>query len=78
MIQFRGGFISRQTGDGYEKPETECQESQESRKSGGCTRRWKVENYRFPMWFMNRGSYSFWFRANSRLKCVGRRFRCES
>ena len=41
----------RQTGDGCEKQETIIQksgESQESRKSGG-TRKWKVENYRFPM-----------------------------
>ena len=52
MIRFCGGFISGQTGDGYKKPETESQESQESQKSGG-TRRWKVENYCFPMWFMN-------------------------
>ena len=67
MIQFRGGFISGQTRDGCEKPETEIQESgesQESRKSG-CTRRWKVENYRFPMWFVNQGPCSFGFRANS-------------
>ena len=35
MVQFRGGFVSGQTGDGCEKPETENPESQESRKSGG-------------------------------------------
>ena len=67
MIQFRGGFISGQTGDKKQKPETEIQESeesQESRKSGG-TRKWKVEKYRFPMLFVNRGPYRFWFRANS-------------
>ena len=67
MIQFRGGFISGQTGDGCEKPETKIQESgesQESRKSGG-TRKWKVKNYRFPMWFVNQGPCSSWFRANS-------------
>ena len=63
MIQFRGGFISGQTGDGCEKPETKIQESgesQESRKSGG-TRKWKVKNYRFPMWFVNQGPCSSWF-----------------
>ena len=35
MVQFRGGFVSGQTGDGCEKPEIESPESQESRKSGG-------------------------------------------
>ena len=67
MIQFRGGFISAQTGDGCEKPETKSQESsesQESRKSGG-TRKWKVEKYCFPMWFVNRGPCGSWFRGNS-------------
>ena len=33
MIQFCGGFISRQTEDGCEKPETEIQESGESQES---------------------------------------------
>ena len=32
MVQFRGGFVSGQTGDGCEKPETESPESQENRK----------------------------------------------
>ena len=64
MVQFRGGFISGQTGHGCEKPETEDPESQGSRKSGG-TRKWKVKNYHFPMWFVNRGQCIFWFRANS-------------
>ena len=32
MVQFRGGFISGQTGDGCDKPETESPESQESQK----------------------------------------------
>ena len=66
MVQFRGGFISGQTGDKKEKPETEIQESEEipeNRKSGG-TGKWKVEKYRFPMWFVNRGPCGFWFRAN--------------
>ena len=27
--------------------------------------------YRFLMWFVNKGPYSFWFRASSSLKCVG-------
>ena len=38
MVQFRGGFISGQTGDKKSKPEIENQESGESpeiRKSGG-------------------------------------------
>ena len=64
MVQFCGGFVSRQTGDGCEIPETESPESVESRKSGG-TRKWKVENYHFSMWFVNRGPCSFWFQANS-------------
>ena len=64
MVKFRGGFISGQTGDGCEKPETKSPESQENRKSGG-TRKWKVKNYHFPMWFVNRGPCSFWFRANN-------------
>ena len=64
MVQFRGGFISRQTGDGCEKPETKSPESQENRKSGG-TRKWKAGKYHFPMWFVNQGPCSFWFRANS-------------
>ena len=33
MVQFRGGFISGQTGDRSEKPETEIQESGESQES---------------------------------------------
>ena len=41
-IQFRGGFISRQTGDMCKKPETEGRESRESRKNGG-TRKWKIK-----------------------------------
>ena len=54
MVQFRGGFISGQTGDNRWKPEIEIQvkESQEIRKSGG-TGKWKVEKYRFPIWFVN-------------------------
>ena len=64
MVQFRGGFISGQTGNGYEKPETMNLESQENRKRGG-TRKRKVEKYQFPMWFMSRGPCSFWFQANS-------------
>ena len=59
MVQFRGGFVSGQTGDGCEKPETESPESQESRKNGG-TRKWKVENYHIPMWVVNRGPCGFW------------------
>ena len=50
MVQLRTGFISGQTGDGCEKPESESPESQENRKSGG-TRKWKVKKYHFPMWF---------------------------
>ena len=66
MVQFRGGFISGQTGDNREKQEIEIQEkeSQEIRESGG-TGKWKVEKYRFPMWFVNQGPCSFWFRASS-------------
>ena len=66
MVQFRGGFISGQTGDKRKKPEIEIQEieSQEIRKSGG-TGKWKVEKYRFPMWFVDRGPISYWFRASS-------------
>ena len=26
---------------------------------------WKVEKYRFPMWFVTVGPCSFWFRASS-------------
>ena len=26
---------------------------------------WKVEKYRFPMWFVKVGPCSFWFRASS-------------
>ena len=33
MVQFRGGLISGQTGDGCEKPETKIQESGESQES---------------------------------------------
>ena len=64
MVQFRGGFISGQTGDGCKKPEAESQESQENRKDG-ATRKKQVENYCFPMWFVNRGPCSVWFRASS-------------
>ena len=39
-------------------------ESPEIRKSGG-NRMWKVEKYRFPMWFVKVGPCSFWFRASS-------------
>ena len=39
-------------------------ESPEIRKSGG-NRIWKVEKYRFPMWFVKVGPCSFWFRASS-------------
>ena len=49
MIQFCSGFISGQTGDGCEKPETEIQESgesQESRNSGGEDE--KSKNIAFP------------------------------
>ena len=45
VIRFRGGFISRQTGDKKKKPETEnggCPEIPEIRKSGG-NRKWKVK-----------------------------------
>ena len=35
MVQFRGGFVSGQIGDGCEKSETESPESQECQKSGG-------------------------------------------
>ena len=67
VFQFCGGFISGQTGDKKKKPETEmggCQEIPENRKNGGI-RRWKVEKYRFPMWFVKVGPCSFWFRASS-------------
>ena len=63
MVQFRGGFISGQTGDGLETRNRKSRKS-ELRKSGG-PRKWKFENYRFPMWFVNRGPCSFWFRASS-------------
>ena len=39
-------------------------ESPEIRKSGG-NRMWKVEKYRFPMWFVMVGPCSFWFLASS-------------
>ena len=67
VIRFRGGFISGQTGDKKKKPETEnggCPEIPENRKSGG-NRKWKVEKYRFFMWFVKVGPCSFWFRASS-------------
>ena len=67
VIQFRGGFISRQTGDKEKKPEMEigyCPESPENRKIGG-NRKWKVEKYHFPMWFVKVGPCWFWIRASS-------------
>ena len=36
----------------------------EIRKSGE-NRKWKVEKYRFPMWFVKVGPCRFWFRASS-------------
>ena len=45
VIQFRGGFISGQTGDKKTKPATEntsCPEIPETQKSGG-NRKWIVE-----------------------------------
>ena len=47
MVRFRGGFVSGQTGDRLEKPETKSRESYESRKHGG-TRKKKVEILTFP------------------------------
>ena len=41
-----------------------CPEIPENRKNVG-NRIWKVEKYRFPMWFMKVGPCSFWFRASS-------------
>ena len=64
MFRFRSGFISRQTGDKKKKPETEMGEIPENRKNGR-NRIWKVEKYRFPMWFMKVGPCCFWFRASS-------------
>ena len=67
VFRFRGGFISGQTGDKKKKPETEmggCPEIPENQKNGG-NRIWKVEKYRFPMWFVKVGPCSFWFRASS-------------
>ena len=49
------------------KPKAEnggCSEIPEIRKSGG-NRIWKVEKYRFTMWFVKVGPCSFWFRASS-------------
>ena len=63
VVRFRGGFISRQTGDKKKKPKTENGKSRNSKKW------WKsnVESlkYRFPMWFVKVGPCSFWFRASS-------------
>ena len=78
MIKFLGGFISGQTGDMCKKPETAIEKVQKVEK----VKKWgfqKMESgkYRFAMWLINEGPYSFWFRANSRLNCVGCRFRCE-
>ena len=67
VIRFRCGFISGQTGDKKKKPETEmggCPEIPENRKHSG-NRIWKVEKYRFPMWFVKVGPCCFWFRASS-------------
>ena len=67
VVRFRGGFISGQTGDKKKKPETEsggCPEIPEIRTSDG-NRKWKIEKYRFPMWFVKVGPCGFWFRASS-------------
>ena len=55
MVQFRGGFISGQTGDRCEKPETESPESQENRKSGGTL---KVESRKISLSYVVRESRS--------------------
>ena len=50
MIRFRGGFISRQTGDMKKKPETEnrrCPEIPENRKDEGI-RKLGIEIIDFP------------------------------
>ena len=34
-------------------------------QKSGENRKWKVEKYRFPMWFVKVGPCSFWFQASS-------------
>ena len=63
VVQFRGGFINGQTED-KKRRRKQKMESPEIRKSVG-SRMWKVEKYRFPMWFVKVGPCSFWFRASS-------------
>ena len=66
MFRFRGGFISGQTGDKKNKPETEMGVVQKFQK----IEKWWKQNmesrkYRFPMLFVKVGPCSFWFQASS-------------
>ena len=78
MIRFCGGFISGQTGDMGKKPETEDGDVQKFQKVEKMDVS-EIENrdYPIPMWFVDLGPCSFWFRANS-IDSVKGRFRCES
>ena len=55
----------QETRDRNEKQKVKKVEKVQKFEKMGVPRKWKVENYRFPLWLVNFGPCSFWFRAHS-------------